>query len=167
MKLNDVVSLDPRQGGDGGPAGRDPDGRQRDEDLRHHPGQDRVEGQRGPRRDHRGRQEARRHAAEDRRASTCPVSTWTWNGPATGTTTSGAPPATCAKILDEFKAKGADAVVLDLRRNGGGSLTEAINLTGLFIDAGPRGPGEGRRRPGPAIRRHGTRHGLEAGRWSC
>jgi carboxyl-terminal processing protease len=27
--------------------------------------------------------------------------------------------------------------VLDLRRNGGGSLTEAINLTGLFIDVGP------------------------------
>jgi carboxyl-terminal processing protease len=30
-----------------------------------------------------------------------------------------------------------DAVVIDLRRNGGGSLTEAINLTGLFIDEGP------------------------------
>ena len=30
-----------------------------------------------------------------------------------------------------------DAVILDLRRNGGGSLTEAINLTGLFIDQGP------------------------------
>ena len=28
-------------------------------------------------------------------------------------------------------------VVLDLRNNGGGSLTEAINLTGLFIDYGP------------------------------
>ncbi len=27
--------------------------------------------------------------------------------------------------------------MLDLRRNGGGSLTEAINLTGLFIDEGP------------------------------
>jgi carboxyl-terminal processing protease len=41
------------------------------------------------------------------------------------------------KILGDFKAKGVDAVVLDLRRNGGGSLTEAINLTGLFIDEGP------------------------------
>lgn len=40
-------------------------------------------------------------------------------------------------ILTDFKAKGIDAVVLDLRRNGGGSLTEAINLTGLFIDQGP------------------------------
>lgn len=41
------------------------------------------------------------------------------------------------KILDDFVQKGVDAVVLDLRRNGGGSLTEAINLTGLFIDRGP------------------------------
>ena len=28
-------------------------------------------------------------------------------------------------------------LILDLRRNGGGSLEEAINLTGLFIHAGP------------------------------
>jgi carboxyl-terminal processing protease len=41
------------------------------------------------------------------------------------------------KILGDFRAKGVDAVVLDLRHNGGGSLTEAINLTGLFIDEGP------------------------------
>ncbi len=41
------------------------------------------------------------------------------------------------KILDEFTAKGIDVVVLDLRRNGGGSLPEAISLTGLFIDQGP------------------------------
>ena len=41
------------------------------------------------------------------------------------------------KILDEFKQKSVDAVILDLRHNGGGSLTEAINLTGLFIDEGP------------------------------
>ncbi len=40
-------------------------------------------------------------------------------------------------ILDQFTKDGVDAVVLDLRRNGGGSLTEAINLTGLFIDEGP------------------------------
>lgn len=40
-------------------------------------------------------------------------------------------------ILDDFKSKNVDVVVLDLRRNGGGSLTEAINLTGLFIDQGP------------------------------
>ncbi len=41
------------------------------------------------------------------------------------------------KILDQFSSKGVDAVVLDLHRNGGGSLTEAISLTGLFIDRGP------------------------------
>lgn len=41
------------------------------------------------------------------------------------------------KILDEFTAKSVDVVVLDLRRNGGGSLPEAISLTGLFIDQGP------------------------------
>ena len=40
-------------------------------------------------------------------------------------------------ILNNFRAKGVDAVLLDLRMNGGGSLTEAINLTGLFIDSGP------------------------------
>ncbi len=40
-------------------------------------------------------------------------------------------------LLDDFKSKNVDVVVLDLRRNGGGSLTEAINLTGLFIDQGP------------------------------
>ena len=42
-----------------------------------------------------------------------------------------------AKILSEFRDTQVDAVVLDLSRNGGGSLTEAINLTGLFIDRGP------------------------------
>ena len=30
-----------------------------------------------------------------------------------------------------------DAIVMDLRANGGGSLVEAIDLTGLFIDKGP------------------------------
>ena len=38
------------------------------------------------------------------------------------------------KILDDFKKQNVDAVVLDLRMNGGGSLDEAIGLTGLFID---------------------------------
>jgi carboxyl-terminal processing protease len=41
------------------------------------------------------------------------------------------------RLLEKFTAEGVDAVILDLRRNGGGSLTEAINLTGLFIDEGP------------------------------
>ncbi|MGH7134498.1 MAG: S41 family peptidase, partial [Pirellulales bacterium] len=42
-----------------------------------------------------------------------------------------------ARILRDFRSKGVDAVVLDLSRNGGGSLTEAISVTGLFIDQGP------------------------------
>ncbi len=41
------------------------------------------------------------------------------------------------RLLDEFRAEGVDAVVLDLRSNGGGSLPEAIDCTGLFIDHGP------------------------------
>ncbi len=41
------------------------------------------------------------------------------------------------RILEKFNTENIDAVVLDLRRNGGGSLTESINLTGLFIDQGP------------------------------
>ncbi len=40
-------------------------------------------------------------------------------------------------ILTNFRNEKVDAVVLDLSRNGGGSLTEAINTTGLFIDRGP------------------------------
>jgi len=42
-----------------------------------------------------------------------------------------------AKILDGFRRDNVDGVLLDLSRNGGGSLTEAISLTGLFIDKGP------------------------------
>jgi carboxyl-terminal processing protease len=41
------------------------------------------------------------------------------------------------RILGEFKQQAVDAVVLDLSRNGGGSLREAIDTTGLFIDRGP------------------------------
>ncbi len=39
-----------------------------------------------------------------------------------------------ARLLAEFHTKGVDGVVLDLRNNGGGSLDEAVQLTGLFID---------------------------------
>lgn len=39
-----------------------------------------------------------------------------------------------AKLLVGFEEANVDAVVIDLRENGGGSLTEAINMTGLFID---------------------------------
>ncbi len=41
------------------------------------------------------------------------------------------------KILERFNAEGVDGVVIDLRKNGGGSLQEAIDCTGLFIDVGP------------------------------
>jgi len=42
-----------------------------------------------------------------------------------------------ARLLAELKADKVDAVLVDLRNNGGGSLDEAIRLTGLFIDTGP------------------------------
>jgi len=38
------------------------------------------------------------------------------------------------RLIEDFNRKGVDALVLDLRKNGGGSLTEAISLTGLFIE---------------------------------
>jgi len=42
-----------------------------------------------------------------------------------------------ARLLVELKDEHVEGVVIDLRDNGGGSLTEATNLTGLFIDKGP------------------------------
>jgi carboxyl-terminal processing protease len=42
------------------------------------------------------------------------------------------------RLLEEFKAKGGiDGLVMDLRANGGGHLSEATELSGLFIDRGP------------------------------
>lgn len=41
------------------------------------------------------------------------------------------------KILQEFKDQQISGVIVDLRRNGGGFLNEAVDLTGLFIDQGP------------------------------
>ncbi len=40
-------------------------------------------------------------------------------------------------LLEELKAEGVEGVVVDLRRNGGGSLSEANSLVGLFIRRGP------------------------------
>lgn len=40
-------------------------------------------------------------------------------------------------LLDTLKQEKVDAVILDLRSNGGGSLPEAISLSGLFIKSGP------------------------------
>jgi carboxyl-terminal processing protease len=42
-----------------------------------------------------------------------------------------------ARLLAELKKEKVDNVLIDLRNNGGGSLTEAVELTGLFIDKGP------------------------------
>ncbi|MDW6092904.1 carboxy terminal-processing peptidase [Vibrio rhizosphaerae] len=41
------------------------------------------------------------------------------------------------KLLSEFKQQHVDGVIVDLRNNGGGALTEATGLTGLFIKKGP------------------------------
>jgi carboxyl-terminal processing protease len=41
------------------------------------------------------------------------------------------------RILGELKKDKVDNVLIDLRNNGGGSLIEAVELTGLFIDKGP------------------------------
>ena len=41
------------------------------------------------------------------------------------------------KILEDFKKQGVDGVVVDLRSNGGGSLPDAVALSGLFIKSGP------------------------------
>lgn len=41
------------------------------------------------------------------------------------------------RLLDKLRAEQVRGVVLDLRRNGGGSLQEAIDMTGLFIKKGP------------------------------
>ncbi len=39
--------------------------------------------------------------------------------------------------IEQLRKDGAEGIVIDLRNNGGGSLTEAISLTGLFISKGP------------------------------
>jgi carboxyl-terminal processing protease len=41
------------------------------------------------------------------------------------------------KLLTKFKEENVKGVILDLRRNGGGILEEAIKVTGLFIKDGP------------------------------
>lgn len=42
-----------------------------------------------------------------------------------------------AELIGKLKKENITALVIDLRRNGGGLLSEAIDLTGLFIDQGP------------------------------
>lgn len=52
-------------------------------------------------------------------------------GPAVSTTED------VAALLGRLKQEGIEGLVIDLRKDGGGSLEEAINLTGLFIPKGP------------------------------
>ena len=42
-----------------------------------------------------------------------------------------------ARLLVDLKAQKVDGLLIDLRNNGGGSLREAVNLTGLFVGKGP------------------------------
>ena len=42
-----------------------------------------------------------------------------------------------AKLVSKLKEENVTGIILDLRHNGGGSLDEAIELTGLFIPSGP------------------------------
>lgn len=39
--------------------------------------------------------------------------------------------------IDAMKKQGVESIIVDLRNNGGGSLDEAINVSGLFIKTGP------------------------------
>ena len=41
------------------------------------------------------------------------------------------------RLIEELEVEGIDGLVIDLRGNGGGHLTEATALSGLFIDNGP------------------------------
>ena len=41
------------------------------------------------------------------------------------------------RCIDSLNALSVDGIIIDLRNNGGGSLQEAIDLTGLFIETGP------------------------------
>ena len=42
-----------------------------------------------------------------------------------------------AKLIEQLKQKHVEGIVMDLRNNGGGSLSEAINMSGLFVGKGP------------------------------
>ncbi|MBE7538833.1 MAG: carboxy terminal-processing peptidase [Opitutaceae bacterium] len=60
-------------------------------------------------------------------------------GPDGGENAADQPSATAdvASLIEKLEASGIKGLVLDLRRNGGGLLSEAIELTGLFIQKGP------------------------------
>ncbi len=136
MKLNDVVRTDPRPRGHDGPPGSASQGRKGPQDL-----YDRAPANRAD------RQEARSEILEaGKKPNGSPYKVGVINLPSFYMDMSGARSGRedfksttrdVAKLLAQFQAENVDAVVIDLRHNGGGSLTESINLTGLFIDSGP------------------------------
>jgi carboxyl-terminal processing protease len=62
----------------------------------------------------------------------------------TGAEKAGGAASDTALLIEKLKQENVQGLILDLRRNGGGSLEEAVRLTGLFIPSGPvvqiRGP---------------------------
>jgi carboxyl-terminal processing protease len=60
-----------------------------------------------------------------------------YSGAVAGGRNNTSPTADVARLLKKLMAEKVDGVILDLRRNGGGSLEECVNLTGLFIKSGP------------------------------
>ena len=42
-----------------------------------------------------------------------------------------------SRLIDELTAQNVDGLIIDLRNNGGGSLPDAIEMAGLFIEKGP------------------------------
>lgn len=54
-----------------------------------------------------------------------------------GTDTPTSATADVTRLLTKLTRENVTGIILDLRRNGGGSLKEAIDLTGLFIPSGP------------------------------
>jgi carboxyl-terminal processing protease len=59
-----------------------------------------------------------------------------YGGPTPGDDAHGST-ADCKRILADFRKEKVDGVVVDLRNNGGGLLTAAVQISGLFIDQGP------------------------------
>ena len=42
-----------------------------------------------------------------------------------------------AKEIEKLKAENVEGIIMDLRGNGGGSLSEVVKMAGLFIEDGP------------------------------
>ena len=68
--------------------------------------------------------------------------------------------------IDRLLGKGAEAIVLDLRGNGGGLLSEAVLVSSIFIEDGKIVSVRGRASPGAHAGRPGRRHRREDPAWS-